>query len=187
MPHTDLGTTCSSADDRSPPHIGPSQLLSVKGRLILLLLSSEHNSPVTRSLTEHTFSCCFACVSIRRKADRRQTVGSHGALFIAFHWNLWPVLACLMKPAPHNEGHWSFFSFHIHLDISVTAHRASPLNPGEILSLYLVTRYFIGCTDGAQKCQGWGLLWCSRRWVWTFEHQWARSLRVVPVPNLRPW
>ena len=38
-------------------------------------------------------------------------------------------------------------SFLIHLDVSVTAHRASPLNPAQILSLHLVTRYFIGCTQ----------------------------------------
>lgn len=81
--------------------------ISAKGILILLLVSSHYNGPVTRSLIQHTFSSS-ARVSIRKKTDRRQTVGSHGALFIAFQWNLRPVLACLMKPAPHNEGHWSF-------------------------------------------------------------------------------
>lgn len=100
--------------------------LCVKGRLILLLLSSKYNSPVTRSA--YLLLLCL-CVNTKTTV-RRQTVGSHGTLFIAFHRNLWPVLACLMKPTPHTGGHWSFFSFHIHLDISVTAHRASPLHPG---------------------------------------------------------
>lgn len=119
-----------------------------------------------------------------KKTDRRQKVDSHGALFIASHWNLWPVLACLMKPAHHNEGHWSYFSFHIHLDISVTAHRASPLSPGEIISLYLVTRYFIGCPAHCWNDTVWNE-WGARRWVWTFKRCWLLC-EWGRMPNLRP-
>lgn len=89
------------------------------------------------------------------------------------------------------------FSFHIHLDISVTAHRASSFNPGEILSLlfccqifYWVHSTFLG--DGTEMSR----MGCTavhhrgtRRWVWTFwaTVAWMSDYLCACVrgPNLR--
>lgn len=105
-----------------------------------------------------------------KKSDRRQTVAPHSVLFIACGWNLWPVPACLMKPAPHNEG-LSPFSVSTFTLTSLLRHTERfLLIRGRLFPSVWAPRDFIGClvlcwSNLAQKCQQWCVLCGSMGWV----------------------
>lgn len=108
-----------------------------------------------------------------KNGDRRQTVAPRSVLFTASGWNLWPVPACLVKPAPHSKGHSSFSGFTFTLTSLLRPTERVLLIQGRFFPSVWLPEILLDawcCVGAAQQCW-WCVLCGSKGWVLAFEQR----------------